>query len=279
MVIKMAAKWFGDWRISFFISLILIVMLNIGFPTASRAFNLKNVEVEVPANCTRLTQDFEPEQEELRVLYKKDFQQFQNRLADMIMENNNIGGSTIHFRSGDKDVFRSSILSRNLPCLAQLTKEKRVSTIVNLYTGDLINEDQLALEEQNEFARMGGKNYIHSLNFSDQPRPPLTTLFSGESSKAIDQKGGIADIHERIARIVQMIAVADGNVLIHCVGGIHRTGVIYGVLQKCVNHVPLDQIVDDYKKHVGWELGKASQQLYRPIDVELIRSFECKVES
>ncbi len=261
--------------ISFFVFVIAIA-LNITLLKTSQAFNLKEIEIETPSSCTGLMQDFEPEQEELRVLYKKNFPEFQKRLADAVMENNNIGGSTIHFQSGDKNIFRSSILARNLPCLAQLVKEKGVGTIVNLYTGDLIKEDELALEEQNEFARMGGKTYIHALNFSDQTTAPLTTLLSGESSKQPDSQRSTAEMQTRIATLVKMIAVADGNVLIHCVGGIHRTGVVYGILQKCVNKVPFDQIVDDYKTHVGWKLGKASQQLYRPIDVELIRSFSCQ---
>jgi hypothetical protein len=261
-----------------FFTFLIAMTLNFTLPQSSQAYNLKEVELPTPTRCTGLTQDFEPQQAKLRTLYKSDFPQFQKRLADAVMENNNIGGSTIHFRSGDKNVYRSSILARSLPCLAQLVEEKEVGTIVNLYTGDLIDEDELALEEQNEFARMGGKAYLHALNLSDQPTAPLTATFSGESSEPPDPDRGrsIASIQARIAKIVQAIAVADGHVLIHCVGGIHRTGVVYGVLQKCVNKVPFEQIVADYKTHAGWGLGEASQKLYRPIDVELIRSFACQ---
>jgi protein tyrosine/serine phosphatase len=155
-------------------------------------------------------------------------------------------------------VFRSSILARNPACLEQLVKTRGVRTIVNLYSGDLIAEGPLAAEEADAFTRVGGHSYIRILGLSDYPTPTES----------------IADIQARIASAIELIRAAPGNVLVHCVGGIHRTGEVYGILQKCFNRLPMEAIQRDYVHHAGGAIEGNPE--YRAVDVDIIRSFDCR---
>lgn len=258
------------WILIGTLALFVIIGLSYFFPATSQtvqnsfhtSVNLSQLEVAAPSACTGLppTSEFLSQFTQIQELYKTDFTQFQQLLTEVISKNNNIGGSIVHFPSGDKQVFRGSILAKNLPCLEQLIKEQGVKTVINLFTGNLIPEWELATEEVKAFDHMGGESYIHILRFSDQPKP--------------EDNYTMADVKERLIQIVRLIAVASGNVMIHCVGGIHRTGEVYGVLQKCVNKVPIDQVVDNYIKHAGGTTENNPE--YREIDIEVLRSFDCR---
>merc|ERR1712107_481861 len=45
----------------------------------------------------------------------------------------------------------------------------------------------------------------------------------------------------------------EGGILIHCAGGMHRTGMLYGIIRRYINGDPIDDIIADYKRHVDWK--------------------------
>jgi hypothetical protein len=215
--------------------------------------------VNLQASCSGVGTDLPAQRARLQQAYTTDFPLFQQRLAALVTTNNNIGGMVVRFPLQEKVVYRGSILSGNPTCLTQLRQAGKVETIVNLYSGNLVDEDRLAAEEQATFARLKGHSYVHILHFLDRLAP-------GET---------MAEMERRIASIIRLIEVTAGNVLIHCVGGWHRTGLIYGVMQKCINETPMPLVIEEYKRHTGWQ---SAQQpvFFRAGDVDLLQRFDCR---
>ena len=223
------------------------------------SFDQPPLRANLPASCSGVGADLPAQRERLQQAYASDFPLFQQRLASLVTRNNNIGGMVVRFPLQEKVVYRGSILSGNPACLSQLRQADKVETIVNLYSGNLVNEDKLASEEQAAFASLKGHSYVHILHFLDRLAP-------GET---------MAELERRIATIIRTIEVAAGNVLIHCVGGWHRTGLVYGVMQKCINQTPMPLVIEEYKQHTGWQ---SAQQpvFYRAGDVDLLQRFDCR---
>lgn len=212
-----------------------------------------------PADCTGLPPpaEFVRANLALESLFHTDVSLFQRELTEFVTRYNNLGGARFRLPTGEKVVYRSSILTRNPACLAHLVRNASVTSLVNLYSGTLIQERELAFEEEALFERFGGRSYVHILGFSDAPKPDYD----------------LNAIHRDLAGIVRLIGALPGNILIHCVGGIHRTGVVFGVLQKCFNGVTPERIIADYTSHAGGIV--VGNPEYRPANVEIIRGFDC----
>ena len=65
-----------------------------------------------------------------------------------------------------------------------------------------------------------------------------------------------------------------GNLYIHCGGGMHRSGMLFGVVQRCINREPMDRIEADYKRHTGY-LSARQPGGYEPLNIRFIREFDC----
>ena len=67
-----------------------------------------------------------------------------------------------------------------------------------------------------------------------------------------------------------------GNVLVHCAGGMHRTGMIVGIIRRYVNHDEDHVIVEDYKRHVAYE-SEEHKGGYEESNVSFIRDFDLDI--
>ncbi len=67
-----------------------------------------------------------------------------------------------------------------------------------------------------------------------------------------------------------------GNLHVHCGGGMHRTGMVVGVIDRCLNGTPMDRIEADYKRHVGWRSPQTPGG-FEKANVAFIRDFDCKL--
>lgn len=64
-----------------------------------------------------------------------------------------------------------------------------------------------------------------------------------------------------VAMVIKDILLPTGNqpkegesVLVHCGGGMHRTGMIVGIIRKVFSDADVEtEILVDYRKHVGWK--------------------------
>jgi hypothetical protein len=162
---------------------------------------------------------------------------FEKSIVADLTEHQNMGGARFHFPSGiEKTVYRGSFLTANLACLDGLVKERNVLSMVNLYRGELQSHIELAEQEASAFESFGGRSYLQVLNYTYR----------------LDRQNKGA-LFQRVAEIVRLIEAAPGDVMIHCFGGMHRTGVVFGVMQKCLNHVPIDQVLAEYRCHTDWK--------------------------
>jgi len=64
-----------------------------------------------------------------------------------------------------------------------------------------------------------------------------------------------------------------GNILVHCCGGMHRTGMIVAIIRRYVNDDPIDVIMADYKRHVDWKDAKRPGG-YEALNEKFIREFD-----
>lgn len=184
---------------------------------------------------------------------------FEKTIVAELTKHQNMGGARFRFPSGiEKTVYRGSFLTANLACLDGLVKERNVRSVVNLYRGGLQSHIKLAEEEAKAFESFGGRAYIQVLNYDysleDQTKESL---------------------FQRVAEIVRLVETAPGDVMIHCFGGMHRTGVLFGVMQKCLNHVPIEQVLAEYRCHTDWNSSERPGGA-REENETALREFPCE---
>jgi phosphotransferase system IIB component len=173
---------------------------------------------------------------------------------------NNISGSIIRFKSASKEVYRSAILSENIALLSELIKERNVKTIIVLTSSKLFDTSSWIDKERTIFAALGGEHFIHILDFDSH--------FDMKDRKEVERNNSI------ITSIIKLIANSSGNVLIHCLGGEHKTEMVFEAMQKCINKVNNDNIVQRYKCHTGW-VNSENKGGYRANNINFILDFPC----
>jgi protein tyrosine/serine phosphatase len=62
----------------------------------------------------------------------------------------------------------------------------------------------------------------------------------------------------------------------HCYGGQHRTGIIFGIIQKCLNRIPIDEVIAEYRCHTAYESPEHPGGA-KPENERAIREFPCKI--
>jgi len=196
---------------------------------------------------------------DMEEMAKKDHALFEKEVESNARLTSNMGGAKFTFPSGvEKKVFRSSFMAGKKECLAHLIKKEEVHTMMNYYQGSLKSGEPLSSEEKDLFSELGGKLYVRSLNYQyDFKKMPKEKIM------------------DKVAEIIRTIEYAPGNVLIHCYGGIHRTGVVFGVMQKCLNKIPVEDVLNEYKCHVAWE-DETKPGGYEIDNEVVIREFPCE---
>jgi len=210
--------------------------------------NIPDEKAKIPSNCS--TKPF-PQSSELHKLYTSNHALFVKTFTKLLSTYSNVGYEYINFPNGGKIVFRSATFGPNPDGLKSLVKNAHITTIINLFSAKWVyNLDELNLKEKNAFMSVGGQNYIQILHFSDNPaKYPNREVFLN-----------------KISQIIKYIQYSDGNVLIHCLGGEHRTGIIFGILLRCFNDLSMEKVIDNYKLHV-------SKGLFKEQNIETIKRF------
>jgi hypothetical protein len=155
-------------------------------------------------------------------------------------------------------VFRSALTpepEREGSCFRSLLTVGRVRHVVNLYDGDLPAQD--LVDAESRAAHAAGASYVSASEGPDGYGPWRETL-----KKSWDDRVKRDQAMRDVARLVreQLLRPGgkrpQGNMHFHCGGGMHRSGMIAGVLEKCVNGAPLDVIDAHYRYHTGWRSSK-----------------------
>lgn len=207
----------------------------------------------------RSGKDYTVYETEMDAVYGKDQEQFEGLFKRHVAQYNNISGSKIHFPSGSKDVYRSAMLAFSPETLKELIKERGVKTIIHLSNKKTVNQKLWTQIEKEHFTSLGGKidNYVHILDFD--------YLFNDEDELFQGQK--------KVAEIIHLIEQSEGNVLIHCLGGEHKTELIFETMQKVYNHLSMENITSRYKCHTAWSPDPKIKSGYKQNNLDFIRDF------
>lgn len=174
-------------------------------------------------------------------------------------------------------VFRSGLVVEEgggpSACFRSLIEHARVRHVVNLYTGTFPFQDLLAAERR--FATSLGATYFDA---NDAAAGNWRQLIEEEKDFAKNlprvMRGLAALIREQI--LAPGGAPPRGNLYFHCGGGMHRSGMVFGVLRRCFNRDPLPLIEEEYRRHTGWRSAREPGG-FEPLNLELIRSFDCSL--
>jgi len=162
---------------------------------------------------------------------------------------------------------------RNRSCMSELVREEGLAKIVNYDELDWKSAATMTREERElllglnpqaeywEFTPAFGRTFQYKFN-------------KGKGSTPAEKK---RDVMGMVASIVSQIEgdpAKPGSVYIHCYGGHHRTGAVWGVLQKCIGKMPVEDIVSEYKCHIGYESSEKPGG-YHADNEALIREFPC----
>lgn len=207
--------------------------------------------------------DYTVYEDKMDAVYGKQPEVFEDLFKKHVAEYNNISGSVIHFPSGDKHVYRSAMLAFSPDTLQELVTERNVKTIIHLSNKKTVNQALWTHKEKAIFIQLGGKlqNYIHIKDFD--------YIFNDDDE--------LTSGKEKVAEIIHLIEKCEGNVLIHCLGGEHKTGLIFEIMQKCYNRVGMENITERYKCHTAWSADPAIKSGYKQNNIDFIRSYPCKL--
>lgn len=199
--------------------------------------------------------------------YEKEFEavdkndpMFEQLFKLHVAKFSNIDGSVVRFKSSQKDIYRSAILSENIALLSELVKERRVQSLVVITNSNIFDIVPWLNKERSVFSALGGSQFIHILDFDDRSH-------SQDNSE-------IQYMQHKIASIIRLVANAKGNVLIHCLGGEHKTELIFEVMQRCINGVDMENIIQRYKCHSGWKDDK-NKCGFRQSNIVFIQNYPC----
>ena len=157
-------------------------------------------------------------------------------------------------------------------CFASLVGAGGVRHVVNLYAGPMVTAD-LEASERKALEASGGRYFLAReapagmANWRDDLRHSEDTAGRQAATAAVAQL-----INEQILRPGG--AAPLGNVHVHCGGGMHRTGMVVGVVDRCLNGTAMATIAADYKRHVGWR-SAAQPGGFEPDNLRFIESFDC----
>ena len=230
-------------------------------------------------------------------LRKTNFPEFERFVVKNVAETSNMGAAKFRFPSGVKTVYRSSFLSGKyfkgqIPyekikkgtypegnikgsarqCLKHLVEKRDIRQIVNLYDGSFKTKYVLSYWEKNNFLR-STKDAHGSFGHYTQIKDFDYDL----------QERGAERIYKDIIAIIAQIASVPGNTLIHCYGGMHRTGIVFGVMQKCLNgpknktqnNTFVKEVVGkEYKCHTDYQ-NTEKKGGYHQENMTVIENFPC----
>lgn len=209
---------------------------------------------------------------------------FRWRLIRMILlggNYNNLGAVGVKGLTTDAGdpviIYRSGITptpAAKGSCYRSLVEDGGVRHAINLYAGAIPTRD-LDEAERKTVEGAGGSYFLGR------------TVDPGASSwRSIMRKDPTKtrDAMETVARIINDNVLRPGgtkpkgHVLVHCGGGMHRTGMVVGVIQRCINGVGPELIERQYKLHTAYRSADETGGFEKE-NVEFVQRFDCSLLS
>lgn len=175
-------------------------------------------------------------------------------------DNNNFGAIVLKGRywtdaAGRKHlltIFRSAFTpSPDDPgsCYYSLLECGNVRHVINLYDGEM-DVSGLVMAEKRTAEKFGATYLKASDHGYGGWRDKVRKNPDPGSQRDAAKRMVISLIKEQILRPGGKSP--RGNILIHCGGGMHRTGMIIGILQRAINNISMEDIRKEYTYHVGY---------------------------
>jgi hypothetical protein len=156
-------------------------------------------------------------------------------------------------------------------CFESLVQAGGVRHVINLYGGTFPFYDVVAAEKTR--AKALGISYFDAATAAE-------LQFRRMIEKPADYGRNLAAAMKRLAALVNRHllrpggAPPRGNVYVHCGGGMHRTGMVIGVLRRCINKEPMAAIEADYRRHTAYR-SEAAPGGFEALNLRFIEAFDC----
>jgi len=156
-------------------------------------------------------------------------------------------------------------------CFESLVRHGQVRHVINLYGGLFPFGDVIASEKA--AASRLGVSY-----FDASEHPELCWRSLVEHSQ--DYQQNRAQAAARLGSLIRDHVLRPrgeapkGNIYIHCCGGMHRSGMLFGVLRRCINGDPMALIEEEYRRHTVFRSPREPGG-FEPLNLRFIREFDC----
>jgi hypothetical protein len=185
-------------------------------------------------------------------------------------------GMTYRDKDGNEHpflVFRSGIttdVDKPQSCLRSLLGPGRVKHVINLYKGSFPLHEFVSKERG--IALAAGATHTGATKTPHAWRKLIETKAGYEKNKkqAMEQVASL--IRQQILRPGGK--APRGNVYFHCAGGMHRSGMLFGILRRCVNKDSMALIEREYKRHTAFKSNSAPGGFER-LNLRFIKEFDC----
>lgn len=173
-------------------------------------------------------------------------------------------------------LFRSAVIScpgGDCVCFRSLVKHGGVRHVVNLYGGSFPFRDLIEQEKQ-----LASQLQVSYFDAADQPGLAYRSLVKRPQDYERNRQQAMGNL----ARLIREQLLRPGgspprgNLYVHCGGGMHRSGMLFGAIQRCVNQEPMNRIEAQYKRHTGYRSEKQPGG-YEPLNLRFIREFDCSL--
>lgn len=163
---------------------------------------------------------------------------------------------------------------RDDSCVASLVREGGVRHVVNLYAGAMPTE-ALAAAECARVQAAGGTCW-------DARKAGGTKANWREDLREGDGDAARQEAMQAVAALIRDEILAPqgkpptGNTLLHCGGGMHRTGMVVGIVERCLNGASMAEVEAGYKRHVAWR-SAADPGGFEAENLHFIEQFDCSL--
>ena len=204
------------------------------------------------------------------------------RVMFQMLKPNNLGVVPLKGKTYTQDgqtypvlIFRTGLMTdaeQPDSCMRSLIDVARVRHVINLYAGTFPLHDFIATEEK--VATQMGASYHNEAKIKRPWRDMIEDLEDYEKNQPAPMQAVADLINTQILRPGG--GAPQGNILVHCAGGMHRTGMTYGIIRRCINQDPMEEIEDCYKCHTAFKSADEPAG-YEELNVRFIREFDCSL--
>ncbi len=162
-------------------------------------------------------------------------------------------------------------------CFDDLLNEAHVRHVINLYTDNFPFFDWIDAERAR--AESKGVSFFDDREHITDSEKPWRSLISEEETYTPEN---VAYAQQEVARLIKTAILRPngeapkGNIIIHCGGGMHRTGMIMGVIQRCINGDSWESIDAEYRYHTNY-ISEDRPGGFEEINLRFVKDFDCSL--